>query len=202
MSIKHAILALLEERPMYGYELKKQFESQIGTHWSLNFGQIYLTLESLEKKGLVEHEIVEQYAAPDRKVIRLTKAGTVELKEWFTSPMEQMKGLKDQFYLKLILSLTSSLVATKDVILDQKRFTLQKLHEYTTRKRKANQAQELEMLLLLDLAIFRAEADIRWLETCEARLLKLKPNKKALRQVVANKSIKLKDKTRSENVSN
>jgi len=180
MSTRYAIMALLDRRPMYGYELKLEFEMEIGNHWSLNFGQVYLTLESLEKQGLVKHRVVPGTDAPDKKVFKLSAAGRKKLAEWFKSPVEQTKGLRDEFYVKFMLGLTSPLIEVEEIVLSQKKFVLQKLHEYTNLKRQADHAGELSRVMLLDLALLRAEAEIRWLEMCEARLEKLKIEKSGM----------------------
>lgn len=192
MSIRHAILALLDRRPMYGYELKQEFEMEVGRHWSLNFGQIYLTLESLEKQGLVKHKVVRGADAPDRKVFKITATGRNNLADWFKGPVEPVKGLRDEFYVKFMLSLTSPLVEVEDVVLAQKRFVLQKLHEYTNLKRQAEPTTQLTWIMLLDLALLRTEAEIRWLEMCEARLKKLKIDKsKKNRKVASQPPVKM-----------
>ena len=54
MSVKHAFLGILSEKPRHGYDLKQAFEAKLGDFWSLNFGQVYTTLERLRKDGLVE----------------------------------------------------------------------------------------------------------------------------------------------------
>ena len=54
MSVKQALLALLEQGPMYGYQLRTEFEQRTGSTWPLNVGQVYTTLARLERDGLVE----------------------------------------------------------------------------------------------------------------------------------------------------
>jgi hypothetical protein len=54
MSIRQAMLALLEQGPMYGYQLRAEFEQRTGETWPLNIGQVYTTLSRLERDGLVE----------------------------------------------------------------------------------------------------------------------------------------------------
>jgi len=53
MSVRQALLALLEQRPMYGYQLRSEFERRTGSTWPLNVGQVYTTLTRLERDGLV-----------------------------------------------------------------------------------------------------------------------------------------------------
>ncbi|MEX5635016.1 PadR family transcriptional regulator [Parafrankia sp. FMc2] len=53
MSVRNGLLALLAERPMYGYQLRAEFETRTGSTWPLNIGQVYTTLRRLERDGLV-----------------------------------------------------------------------------------------------------------------------------------------------------
>ena len=52
--VKNGLLALLERGPMYGYQLRAEFEASTGATWPLNVGQVYTTLSRLERDGLVE----------------------------------------------------------------------------------------------------------------------------------------------------
>ena len=56
MSIRHSLLALLEQGPLYGYRLKSEFEAATGQMWPLNDGQVYTTLARLARDGLVVAE--------------------------------------------------------------------------------------------------------------------------------------------------
>jgi DNA-binding PadR family transcriptional regulator len=56
MSVRHALLALLSEGPKYGLQLRQEFESRTGEVWPLNVGQVYTTLQRLERDGLVESD--------------------------------------------------------------------------------------------------------------------------------------------------
>ncbi|MBE0447127.1 MAG: PadR family transcriptional regulator [Actinobacteria bacterium] len=174
MSVKYGILAILSRRPFYGYELKQEIEMELGVNWSVNYGQIYTTLDRLERGGFVILSgTVVVSDAPDRKLYTITPAGRDELNKWFLSPLTKIENLRDEFYAKVILSLTSS-IPTEDVLQIQRKAELQKLHELTNLKERADQAIELPWILQLDLAILHTEATLRWLNMCEARLRKLK----------------------------
>jgi len=54
MSVRHALLALLSEGPKYGLQLREEFEARTGEVWPLNVGQVYTTLQRLERDGMVE----------------------------------------------------------------------------------------------------------------------------------------------------
>src|SRR5439155_27244664 len=104
MSIKHAILGLLAERPLHGYELKAAYEEELVPSTQLNYGQVYTTLERLGRDGLVGHELVSQTERPDKKVFALTPAGRKELKDWLSRPSQLDLDLRNEAFLKLILA--------------------------------------------------------------------------------------------------
>ena len=90
MTVKHALLGLLAQQPMHGYELKSAFEETVGTLWELNIGQIYNTLRLLERDGLVAFHGQEQEGrGPPRKIYTITEIGRQELAHWLSQPVQQ-----------------------------------------------------------------------------------------------------------------
>ena len=71
-------MALLDDGPRYGYQLKTAFEAVTGGAWPLNVGQVYTTLDRLARDGLV---VVDEHAG--QKSYELTAAGRAELGEWW-----------------------------------------------------------------------------------------------------------------------
>ena len=97
MSVKHALLGILSRQPRHGYELKREFDDALGDFWSLNFGQIYTTLERLQADGLVEHQEVSQHDKPDKKVYRITDQGLAEFYDWKTRAIKpEPRSLRDE----------------------------------------------------------------------------------------------------------
>jgi len=68
--VRSAILALLDDRPMHGYEMITELDERTGGRWRPSAGSIYPTLQLLEDEGLVTAEEVE-----GRKVFSLTDSG-------------------------------------------------------------------------------------------------------------------------------
>ena len=56
MSVRHALLALLSEGPSTASSCGEEFEARTGEVWPLNVGQVYTTLQRLERDGLVESD--------------------------------------------------------------------------------------------------------------------------------------------------
>lgn len=170
MSVKQALLALLEEGPRYGYQLRSQFEQRTGATWPLNVGQVYTTLTRLERDGLVEGAGADEAG---HVVYRITEAGRGEVATWFTTPVPRTQPPRDELAIKLALAVTVPGVDVGRVIQQQRSATMTALQDYTRLKRRAADGQRPEDLawsLVIDSHVFSAEAEIRWLDHCEARL--------------------------------
>jgi DNA-binding PadR family transcriptional regulator len=169
MSIRHGLLALLSHQPMYGYQLRSTFEQTTGATWPLNIGQVYTTLSRLERDGLVEE--VEEPGAEDssQRTYALTSEGRIEVARWFTTPVKREGRPRDELAIKLALALVVPGVDVHAVIGRQRTATVRTLQEYTRLKAQAG-PEDLAWLLVLESLIFQAEAEVRWLDHCEARL--------------------------------
>lgn len=98
MSVKHSLLALLYEKSRHGYELKTGFEELVQGMWPLNAGQVYTTLDRLERDLLITSP---GHDKKDRKLYTITQAGKEELWSWLEKPVERSL-LKDEFYFKFL----------------------------------------------------------------------------------------------------
>lgn len=181
MSIKHAMLALLGERtePMYGYQLRAEFERRTGATWPVNVGQVYTTLARLERDGLVAGAGTDEEG---HVVYLATDAGRQEAAAWFTTPVPRTQPPRDELAIKLALAVTIPGVDVGTIIQRQRAATMSALQDYTRLKRagaapgpadpggRAGDQGALAFSLVLDSLVFAAEAEIRWLDHCEARL--------------------------------
>ena len=171
MSVRYGLLALLAEEPTHGYHLKTAFETRTGGSWALNIGQVYTTLQRLERDGLVEADHRTDDQAPaDRTDYRITPAGRERLDTWFASPVVPEGPPRDELTIKVLLSIAARDVDVTNVLQRQRTATLAQLQAYTRRKAQADPETEVPFLMLLDALIFKAEAEVRWLDACEARL--------------------------------
>ena len=168
--VQRALLALLSQQPRHGYELHDLFEAAVGEHWTLNTGQIYSSLERLARDGLVGEEGVERGAGPDKRLWAITDRGLADLLGWFRSAVPRDYRLRDEFYLKLVLSLVTQAEKPLRVLQVQRRELFQELHALTERRNAIDPRRELARVLLLESAIMHTEAELRWLEMIEARL--------------------------------
>ena len=170
MSIRQGLLALLEQGPMYGYQLRAEFESRTGATWPLNVGQVYTTLSRLERDGLVAPAGTD---GDGHAVYRITDTGRTEVADWFSTPVSRSSPPRDELAIKLAMAVTVPGVDVRAVVQGQRTATLRALQDYTRLKadaRPTGAGEDLAWLLVLDSLVFAAEAEVRWLDHCESRL--------------------------------
>jgi len=105
LSLKDALLGLLDHRPMTGYDLKKILDHPMGFFWTAQMSQIYRELNTLEEKGLVKSEIVPQEKRPDRKIYQLTKEGKKIFLDWLNKfPSQLSQTCRSRFLVHIFFS--------------------------------------------------------------------------------------------------
>lgn len=170
MSVRQSLLALLDLQPMYGYQLRAEFESRTGSTWPLNIGQVYTTLGRLQRDELV---VVEGDDDQGHTTYAITDAGRDEVRRWFVTPVARDAPPRDELAIKLALAVSVPGVDVHAVVQTQRTATIQALQEYTRLKQRTGDAAapgDLAWLLVLDALVFQAEAEVRWLDHCESRL--------------------------------
>ena len=100
MSLKHAILVLLEVEPGSGYDLMKSFNQRLGYFWNAKHQQVYQQLKQLRDQGCIEYAVETQAEKPDKKVYSITPAGIAELRDWIAAPVAPNK-INDPLLVKL-----------------------------------------------------------------------------------------------------
>src|SRR5437773_5428691 len=167
MSVKHSLLALLERGQMYGYQLRVAFEESTGGTWPLNIGQVYTTLSRLERD-----EMVRPLPESDggQRPYEITDTGRAELAAWFATPISRTDRPRDELAVKLALALCTPGVDVREVVQTQRTATVRTLQEYTRLKARADAPGDLSWRLVLAAMLFQAEAEVRWLDHCEASL--------------------------------
>jgi len=167
MSVRHAMLALLSERPKYGLQLREEFEARTGEVWPLNVGQVYTTLQRLERDGLVESDGNGEEGP--QKGFRITAAGEQELARWLRTPPDLSSPPRDELVMKILVALHVPRVDVHAVIQAHRRYLVELMQQWT-RIKEDDAGDDLNMLLAVDAELFRLDAVVRWLDTAEARV--------------------------------
>ncbi|HWC31103.1 MAG TPA: PadR family transcriptional regulator [Dehalococcoidia bacterium] len=169
--MKYPLLALLATGAAHGYELKQSFESRFGAVWPpVNIGQIYTTLQRLERDGLVHGYEVEQAGRPDKHVFEITEAGLHVLGEWVHSAAAAPR-VRDEFFMKLMLARLARLADPMELIDRQRLAFFQELRDLNDLSRDEKTPNSTTQLLIEGAAL-HVEADLKWLDLCEDRLRK------------------------------
>ncbi|MBO0774845.1 MAG: PadR family transcriptional regulator [Actinobacteria bacterium] len=164
------LLALLAKEPAHGYELKSQLEQIFGEAYpSPNIGQIYVTLQRLERDGLVRGQDVVQAARPNKRVYELTAAGRDALAAWIEAPSEGPR-IRDDFFMKLALSPLAGATDRLGLINRQRRHYLSLMRGLTVLAAAAPPGDCISRLLI-EGAMLHLQADLDWLERCQEVLL-------------------------------
>jgi DNA-binding PadR family transcriptional regulator len=170
MSVRHALLALLSEGPKYGLRLRQDFEARTGEVWPLNVGQVYTTLQRLERDGLVESD--DAAAAGPQNRYRITADGAHELAAWLRTPPETWPPPRDELVIKVLVAAQVPGTDVHQVLQAHRRHLVQAMQHYTRLKGDAP-ADDVGFALVVDAELFRLEAVVRWLDAADARLASL-----------------------------
>jgi DNA-binding PadR family transcriptional regulator len=162
--VQEVLLALLAKAASHGYQLRARLQLALGPlAEALNEGQVYVTLNRLEKAGLVTSEQVGQSERPNRKVYELTAAGRARVMEWLEDT-SWPKPAPAEFHLKLVAAAAAGLGDPVRLV-DMQRHAL--LAELAGVQRASLGEPDGSVAgLLLEGVVLRLQADLRWLEAC------------------------------------
>jgi DNA-binding PadR family transcriptional regulator len=166
MSVPHALLALLSEGPKYGLRLQNEFESRTGEVWPLNIGQVYTTLQRLERDGLVEADGAGERS---QKRYRITSAGAQELSDWLRTPPDLVPPPRDELVIKVLVALQVPGIDIHEILQVHRRHVIEVMQRYTRIKAEAAE-DDVPLALVADAELFRLEGIVRWLDTADVRL--------------------------------
>jgi DNA-binding PadR family transcriptional regulator len=167
MSVRHALLALLSEGPRYGLQLREEFEARTGEVWPLNVGQVYTTLQRLERDGLVESD--ETVQDGPQKAFRITAQGEQELAGWLRTPPDMSAPPRDELVMKVLVAMRVPGTDVHDVIQVHRRYLVELMQQWT-RIKEAEAESDLGLALVVDAELFRLDSVIRWLDAADGRI--------------------------------
>jgi DNA-binding PadR family transcriptional regulator len=187
VTVRQGLLALLDQADMYGYQLRSEFEAYTGGAWPLNIGQVYTTLERLERDGLVaitgpgEGDGEDRPAAAggsggrEHKYYAITRAGRDALRDWFEATAGNEPPPRDELLAKVLLALAGGREHALAVVARQRTALTAALQARRralrpTSTSPGDEVAALAPTLVADALVSRAEADLQWLDVCEARL--------------------------------
>jgi DNA-binding PadR family transcriptional regulator len=166
VSVPHALLALLSEGPKYGLQLRQEFEARTGEVWPLNVGQVYTTLQRLERDGLVESDGTADDSP--QKGFRITGPGQDELAGWLRRPPDLASPPRDELVIKVLVAIRIPGTDVHEVIQVHRRYLVQLMQQWTRIKEDAG--GDLGLALVVDAELYRLDSVIRWLDAADSRI--------------------------------
>jgi DNA-binding PadR family transcriptional regulator len=167
MSVRHALLALLSEGPKYGLQLREEFEARTGEVWPLNVGQVYTTLQRLERDGFVESDDTE--ATGPQRGFQITASGQAELAAWLRTPPDLASPPRDELVMKVLVAVRMPGTDVHEVIQVHRKYLVELMQQWTRIKEDEGES-DLGLALVVDAELFRLDAVIRWLDSADGRL--------------------------------
>jgi len=167
MSVRHALLALVSDGPKYGLQLRSEFEVKTGEVWPLNVGQVYTTLQRLERDGLVES--VGEDEPSTQRSFRITPLGVEELDRWLRTPPDLSSPPRDELVIKVLVATEVPGVDVHAIVQAHRRRAVELMQEWTRIKRDAN-PDDVNLGLAVDAELFRLDSVVRWLDAADSRL--------------------------------
>jgi DNA-binding PadR family transcriptional regulator len=168
--VRYPILALLADEPAHGYEIKRGLEERFGSVIApVNAGQVYVTLQRLQRDALVADDAVAQNGRPDKRVYRLTDAGRQALEQWLGAASAPTR-LRDDFFMKLVFAHAMGLADPAELIARQREVYLRALGDLE--RVLASGADGDTTALVVEGAALHLEADLKWLDRCEEELIR------------------------------
>jgi DNA-binding PadR family transcriptional regulator len=169
MSVRHALLALLSEGPKYGLQLREEFEARTGEVWPLNVGQVYTTLQRLERDGLVAALDDEESEEGPQKAFKITPAGKEELGDWLRVPPDMSAPPRDELVMKILIAVRVPGTDVHEVIQAHRTYLVQLMQEWT-RLKEDDDGSDVAFALVVDAELFRLDSVVRWLDAADGRL--------------------------------
>jgi len=163
---RYAILGVLSQGPMSGYDIKKFIELSISNFWSESYGQIYPILKQLTEEGLTSSHTEKQEGKPERYIYTLTDKGWDALREWLAEPAEYTVG-RIEILLKLFFGRHTAVATSIEHVQQFRTLQVALLHKYAEIEKRINEvcldeAERLYSLITLNYGRHESEALVAW----------------------------------------
>ena len=170
-TLKYAILGMVNQKPMTGYDLMQEFESTLNEFWSAKHSQIYPELKKLTEEGDMEFEVVHQDTAPDKKLYHITEEGRRDFLAWLRKTEDMAATPKDVFRLRLFFASEMQPEDRENLIQEHLLQHKLRLNHLKNNQKKftavpSSKEETWGDYVVLMGAIMREENTIQWLEKC------------------------------------
>lgn len=170
-TLKYAILGLLNRKPMTGYDISKEFGSQLAEFWSAKHSQIYPELKKLVDEGLIFFNIEISGDVLEKKVYYITEKGKEEFFKWLAKDQPMESTPKNIFKLRMYFSNNLNIekriqLLKSQLIQHEDRLAFLQSQKNAYDKIPNINSNSFGDYLVLDGAIIREKGTIKWLKKC------------------------------------
>jgi DNA-binding PadR family transcriptional regulator len=162
-----AVLGLLKEAPMSGYELKKQLSVNLGAFWRVSYGSLYPCLKRLAGEGALDVEVAP-FTSRKKHVYRLTDQGN----RLFHQLLESADGHEheqDRFSMRLAFFRYLRPEARLYQLERRRGYLQERLADLRASVRTARERMDAYAIELMDHGLDEREREIAWLDRLIAR---------------------------------
>ena len=166
MSLKYAILGLLEDQPYYGYEIKQKFEQMMGDLWPVSYGQLYPTLRKLADEQLVTMKTVQGKKAVEKNVYSITSSGRSAFLSWLQKNRKKVQhSIKDEFTLSFFFLERLSAEHVDAFLRTHLEDTEKRVRSYNAEYSRMDSTTPMYKRALMRKMLYHLEAEQRWIKS-------------------------------------
>lgn len=173
LPLEQALLGLLSQRPMHGYDLHRHAKEELGHIWHMGISNVYGALKQLEKADCVESTLTPQDNRPPRKVYRITRSGRKSFRDWVKQPVPNIRRLRVEFLAKLYFLHALGLKGAEKLITGQEAICRERITQIEQDLAECD-PEDFDRLVF-DFRCRQIEAILDWLEACRKDLAKAAP---------------------------
>ena len=171
IAIEHVLLALLDPKPLHGYELYQELCALRGISmvWNLKQAMLYAILDKLESNRLLSSQLIQGETYPPRRYFHLTEEGKQSLQTWIQTPVRRARYLRQEFLAKLIIARRYGQDEAHELIRIQEQTCRGWLAELQT-SLDALAPGQVDEWIVVTYRIERLVSVLAWLKTCALEL--------------------------------
>jgi PadR family transcriptional regulator, regulatory protein AphA len=166
--LEHVLLALLDQKPVHGYELFQELNEMKGIArvWNIKLSMLYVMLDKLVEKGYLSSRLVQGESYPPRKYFYVTEDGKNSLQEWIRTPVHRARNIRQEFLAKLVVARRYGNSEVLELIRIQEQECQTWLAELQANVVSMDQ-EHMDEWFVFSFRINRVEGELKWLKECQ-----------------------------------
>ena len=159
-----AVLGLLKEKPMHGYELKKRLAEQLGAFGRFSYGSLYPSLKRLARNGAVEMDYAKGETPRRQNVYRITEAGETLFAQLLEESGPSVTEERNAFMVRLSFFRYMKPETRRRLLEGRRGYVQGRLAKMAASMKNVRERMDAYSVELMRYSVDEAEHDIRWLD--------------------------------------